>query len=369
MQKDFHYDVIYVLAKWGGFSTDEAYVLAYSSQYVDDANNTGRIKFTNSASYTRTSSAHETKDLLHNANDAENHNVWLPFHFIPGNQGYERGKAPNMPFEDKLICTPDSFIARDMIKEVISKANRPNGLHRFGIALHTYADTWAHRGFIGMVTDKNKMHNIRRRNADGNLVEVDTIMNRAISEVLPLGHGPAICNPDMPFLEEWVFEFYDERGEQKYLNTEYFLVAADNIIKAMRVFLDYRKSPINFTEDLSALFDGYAGLSENQSNVLKGLFTTITSEEGNDRHNAWLQRAIDGDIPGVDVIPEYMAKGEGSWKYSALGTKLEIDIQGKPFDYQPEFLVSDWKRFHDALQEQRQYILLELLPSYGICAS
>ena len=36
MQKDFHYDVIYTLAKEAGYKNDEAYVIAYSSQYVDD---------------------------------------------------------------------------------------------------------------------------------------------------------------------------------------------------------------------------------------------------------------------------------------------------------------------------------------------
>ena len=87
MQKDFHYDVIYVLAIWAGFDSKEAFTIAYASQYVDDANNNGRIKFTNKASYTRTSSAHENLDIENNRNDIENHNTWLPFHFLPGNAG------------------------------------------------------------------------------------------------------------------------------------------------------------------------------------------------------------------------------------------------------------------------------------------
>jgi hypothetical protein len=36
MQKDFHYGVIYALAKEAGYKEDEAYVIAHSSQYVDD---------------------------------------------------------------------------------------------------------------------------------------------------------------------------------------------------------------------------------------------------------------------------------------------------------------------------------------------
>ena len=34
MQKDFHYDVVYILAKWAGFNDSEAYTVAYASQYV-----------------------------------------------------------------------------------------------------------------------------------------------------------------------------------------------------------------------------------------------------------------------------------------------------------------------------------------------
>ncbi|HWQ41840.1 MAG TPA: DUF6765 family protein, partial [Desulfosporosinus sp.] len=155
MQKDFHYDAIYVLAKWADIDDDVAFKIAYSSQYVDDANNTGQLYFHNKFSYTRTSSAHAVLDITHNSDDVENHNTWLPFHFLPGNAGYARGQAPNLEIEDLLVCTPDSYVARDMVKEAIKACSKSNGIQRFGIALHTYADTWAHRGFIGRVSDKN----------------------------------------------------------------------------------------------------------------------------------------------------------------------------------------------------------------------
>lgn len=37
MQKDFHYYGIYALARCAGFNRDDAHVIAYSSQYVDDS--------------------------------------------------------------------------------------------------------------------------------------------------------------------------------------------------------------------------------------------------------------------------------------------------------------------------------------------
>lgn len=45
MQKDFHYDVTYIVARWAGYSEHEAYVIAYSSQFVDDAADEGPIRF------------------------------------------------------------------------------------------------------------------------------------------------------------------------------------------------------------------------------------------------------------------------------------------------------------------------------------
>ena len=36
MQKDFHYYVIYALAKEAGYFNNDIYAIAYYSQYVDD---------------------------------------------------------------------------------------------------------------------------------------------------------------------------------------------------------------------------------------------------------------------------------------------------------------------------------------------
>lgn len=373
MQKDFHYDVIYVLASWAGFNLEEAKTLAYASQYVDDANNTGHLKFDTGASYTRTSSAHDTLDMYHNSDNAENHNVWLPFHFLPGNCGYIKGEAESKPLIERLICTYDSFVARDMVKEAIRHCNKPYGLHRFGIAMHTYADTWAHRGFAGIVDDINKVKSISWRDSDDQLVPVDLMqqIKNKVVDLLPVGHGPAICNPDFPFLNEWQFSFTEDldRGIQTYNNTQYFLWAAENIIKSMRLFINYRNSQVLLADDLSALYNEYPGLTEEQQNTLEHLFIDIQDEDGDKRHNEWARRAIAGEILDVGFIPSYQAKGEGSWKYEALGTILEIDLPDQVFIYTPEFIHSDWKKFHDGLQTQRQYILLELLPSYGICIS
>lgn len=372
MQKDFHYDVIYVLAVWAGFNPDDSFKIAYSSQYVDDVEDAGRIKFNNKASYTCTSSAHAILDVSHNSDEVENHNTWLPFHFLPGYGGCQKGKAPDMEFEDLLVCIPNSYVARDMVKAAINACGKMNGIYRFGIALHTYADTWAHQGFIGAVTEKNKVHNIRRKLINGPLENIsiaDALESRGIDEVLPVGHGPALSNPDMPFFEEWRFDYLDDRGEQVYKNTANFLEAADNILQVMRLFQEHKKDPLPLEEDLAILTNNIAGLTEEQRNSLSALFNDIQDEAGDDRHTKWGLGAQRGEIPGVDQIPDYFSKGEGAWKYLALGKDIQRTSNDTPLEYHPSFLNSDWKGFHDALQEHRQYVLLELLPSFGICVS
>lgn len=62
MQIDFHYDAIYVLARYAGFNREEAIIIAHSSQYVDDAENGGIIKFTNYPCYYHIRTAHEILD-------------------------------------------------------------------------------------------------------------------------------------------------------------------------------------------------------------------------------------------------------------------------------------------------------------------
>ena len=51
MQIDFHHGVTYLLSRIAGFTAEEANIIAYSSAYVDDATNSGLIKFDNGAMY------------------------------------------------------------------------------------------------------------------------------------------------------------------------------------------------------------------------------------------------------------------------------------------------------------------------------
>ena len=128
MQIDFHHAVTYVLARLADFSRQEAEIVAYSAQYVDDATESGVIEFDNGALYYHEGSAHKMLDYR-DFRELGTRNVWMPFHFLPGNSGLGAGKNPGGSFINKLICRPNSPVAQDMVRSCIDKRNKPYGLH------------------------------------------------------------------------------------------------------------------------------------------------------------------------------------------------------------------------------------------------
>ena len=118
MQIDFHHAVTYVAARLAGFSHEEADIIAYAAQYVDDATSDGAVRFDNKAIYTRISSSHKTIDLQ-NLNPVDDLLVWMPFHFLPGNGGVPAGQNPDGTFIAKIVTMPDSPVAREMVQAAI----------------------------------------------------------------------------------------------------------------------------------------------------------------------------------------------------------------------------------------------------------
>jgi len=211
MQIDFHHAVTYVSARCAGFPHDEAEIIAHSAQYVDDATNGGIIEFENGAMYNHTASAHKMLDYK-NTRELANHLVWVPFHFLPGNGGMEADKNPDGGFIQKLICRPDSHVARDMLRAMALDRNKPYALHRLGISMHVYADTWAHQGFAGVIHQCNQADDIESNMADRDGSLLDKLKNFFVSKSFPLGHGAVLSHPDQPYL---IWKYKNGLGESR----------------------------------------------------------------------------------------------------------------------------------------------------------
>jgi hypothetical protein len=364
MQIDFHHGVTYTVARLAGFAHRDAKTIAYCAQYVDDATNSGTIRFDNNAMYTRISSAHKMLDYR-NFEALANHYVWIPFHFLPGNGGKKAGENPDGSFIQKIICRPNSYVAQDMLRACIEERDALYGLHRLGVAMHVYADTWAHQGFAGINHEVNDIRALDDHDQpDAGFLKklkdyfgeaFDEAASRFVAGALPLGHGAALSRPDRPYLK-WSYK--DSFGNTvRRDNPRDFSEAANEMCKAMQRF-----RVGNPDADVP-------GLPASDHNKIKEMLSTITDEKGEDRHEKWLKAIRNGYFNFPPVKLEYRHKGTGSWKHQALGTPKLKDKKNDIFHYDPSFLGSDWKLFHDAILAHRFSVIRDILPLYGICTA
>ncbi|MDP2104601.1 MAG: hypothetical protein Q8J76_01300, partial [Desulfobulbaceae bacterium] len=350
---DFHHAVTYVTARCAGFSSQEADIIAYAAQYVDDSTSSGPVWFDNKAMYLRCSSAHGTLDLR-NLKNEENHLVWLPFHFLPGNGGLPAGQDPTGSFIKKIVCHPNSPVAEDMLEAAISDQGKPFALHRLGITMHVYADTWSHQGFAGVLHEVNEVDKLMETSDSGVFKGglkkfVSGFLDDAVP---PLGHGRALIFPDMPFLSWKYTNGRNELIERN--NTELFGSAADRMCRAMQRYRRHRDPAVQET-----------GLSPSDKSVARELFLSFVDKDGYVRHKKWVKAIADGAFSFGSASISYAADGRSSWKAAALGTSQDMPV----YSYSPDFLRCDWKFFHDALQQHRLTVSHDILPRYGICAA
>ncbi|SDH78130.1 hypothetical protein SAMN04487926_1087 [Paraburkholderia steynii] len=354
MNIDFHYGVIYVVARLAGMTSVDAEIVAHACQYVDDATTDGVLVFQTGETFERFASAHSMHDYQ-NAKNGLNRLVWAPFHFLPAGEG--------QTLEERAVCRPDSEIARETVRYAIRNAGSENALHRLGVTLHTYIDTWAHQGFSGIASDLNRVRDIesvdmnparwveRIRQFAGHLfTEAETDI---ISNVFPLGHGAALHYPDLPWAE---WSYLDSHGVRVYRNNlPEFLTAADMACRAVKGYLAGDEH-----------FEQINGLPDEVKRALELLLLTNRNNDPDARLSSLLDSVVSGSIPGLqERIPTYIPKGEGSWKHIGTGLLTDGDGDEKPV-YTALFETSDYRHFHDAVKEHRFAVTQEILPQAGL---
>ncbi len=370
MQIDFHHTVTYLMARLAGFEHDPARIIAHSAQYVDDATGQGPIFFNNNAIYDHIASAHKMVDYR-NFRALANHRVWIPFHFLPSGEGQGALPESGEDFLDRLVCRPNSVVAQTMVSACIRDRAEPWALHRLGITMHVYADTWAHQGFVGIDSERNRVASILdfsgstdleknayvRRYFKGSWWEIlkNKCMSWFIEEVSPVGHGAVLSFPDRPFLQWRYRDWRDQEVSRD--NPSDFLAAATHMHQALYRFRvgDDKATPPPLEAAHLATIDSH--------------FRTFTDEDGTARHRLWLL-ALEKGLCGLPPVQlTYAERGATSWKELALGTSDETPASGTEAVWSKDFPQSDWKLFHDALQRHRQVVLSEVLPRHGIIAA
>ena len=153
MQIDFHFYSIYALARAAGFMPDNAFTIAYSSQHTDDAKYEHALNFENGGRFQQVLTAHKFLDAKA-LNKKTCYRIWVPFHFLPGNLGVE--------FYGRMVARSGSTIAQSLIDALLNSNPRPYILHRLGIFLHCFADSWSHQNFLGLI--RENFNDVKRLN-------------------------------------------------------------------------------------------------------------------------------------------------------------------------------------------------------------
>lgn len=221
MEKDFHYYITYSIAKLTGYN--DADIIAYSSQFVDDNNEGQFVIDEGESSFPERIPAAGgyyypimTQSLSPKSLDPYIQKyVYIPFHFLPGDNNVEINGKKN-----PLSTTPNSQNAKTLLNEALKSKNP----YQIGIALHTFSDTWSHQNFTGLREEWNSVY---------------PWYNIFKSIVPNIGHAEAGHSPDV-ISEDWID--YRLNKKEKIINKVRSLEAVAEIYKVMR--RDSGKGPV-----------------------------------------------------------------------------------------------------------------------------
>ena len=364
MHIDIHYYGTYAMARAAGLRRNVCQTIATAAQFVDDNDEGDDVELEDGGRIHITPTSHPMADIKNTALfDRDQRRVWLPFHFLPGNEGKN--------LSERLICRKDSTIAREMVEHCLSLASKPFGPHLVGIAAHVYADTFSHYGFSGVSSRWNRVNgdSIVLRNDErdkgaedrfrqkygetmqGLLNWRQKIWDRVQAEVAEgtgaLGHGAVLKYPDFPYLD-WEFSYEHPEGGRppsRRSNAATFLEACEKLYGVFcRLGKNYRDPGHNQNERFDGIRDA----------VMDILAFRETDREK--RGAKWRSAALNGDLfaQSEEILPY---RG-GVWKENLK----RLNAGGKSHDALQEPVL----QFFRAAATYRTYVLRDLLPAHKL---
>jgi hypothetical protein len=317
MQRDFHYYCVFVLARLADYSPEEAKIIAYSSQYVDDSLDSEPIEV-DDFRFDTVRTAHIGLEAF--GWDVQK-KVYIPFHFIP--------PSPVLKGGFSYVTQPDSGFAQMIVKEAIN--DKPEiRLYRLGIALHTYADTWSHQGFSGRHNLENDVEEIRvRRKKRYRHLLLKNIFLDALPQI---GHTEAYKYPDYSYLS---WKYKNHMGEEIQRDN------AEEFLKAAKAILGW----------LAEANGKNVGRNwQNNEAKIKGLFKQRYPRSKEDLELSKRCKNWTLQYDNFFSRPEYHYNPD-EWREYALGRKDDMDA----------FLRTDWAWFHRAALMQRCLVLRHIM--------
>jgi hypothetical protein len=360
MKSDMHYYGTWAMARAAGLTAEAATIIATSAQFVDDNAQRDRVLFRDGGRMDVAATAHHPFDL-ENIDDEDQRRIWVPFHFLPGDEGEG--------FTERLVCRKDSAIAKEMLAHHLELTRLPCYLHLLGVAAHVYADTFSHYGFSGVSSRRNKVVNDsfefhellpdieeyilekarsfqqRFGREGGLLANIKSWFVEALSGAL--GHGAAVTYPDRPYLI-WRVTFEGDQHPCHRDNPRTFLEASEALHRFFGQVAE--RAP----EHRAAPGVPFEAIRE----TVRAILHTQAPKQG--RIDRWQQAARTGTLfaAGPEEIPPY---DPTTWNlmFRALA-EGEDSTQA---------LSSPVYRFYQAASLHRTYVLRELLPGHGLVVS
>ncbi len=250
--------MIKALSRCAGFPEKEAEYIAYASEFVDDSLEFLPVLVEGISDVMKDSSshmllkgknnelffdvvctAHDEDTMLGGVLNSGQQRTYVPFHFIPrstgkSNHGFDYRTAPNCDtakalMEQTLAELKDAALGKGCdLKVPVEDGLRVQKLIKFGIALHSYADTWAHQNFSGLFDPS--------ANSVDYLHFVDTHNQKSVSHELEgmpafvpeTGHAKAHGFPDSSHLR-WTYRNGANQQLFERDNPVVYLDATENI--------------------------------------------------------------------------------------------------------------------------------------------
>ncbi|OLN31509.1 DUF6765 family protein [Desulfosporosinus metallidurans] len=352
MKRDAHYYAILAFCRACGFKKDSAQVIAYASQFVDDAKI--NLMFIDSSSHIPEHDLVENRSAFFNMATCHSYfrintfnyeamvNNTIAFHFVPGCKGEN--------FTKRLRCKEEAPIILDIINDVFLE----DDLIKLGIILHAYADSYTHQGFSGMLSKVNDIKNCKAITKEdlGLLYKILHFFaqfgrenyEKLFDRIMPAyGHGQALEFPDIPSLV-WSYEF-DESGE---FNGSYKSVEIDNKERFKRAFNNIRKH----LEDYLALHNQYLDCYLGFENFDILMDTLLSEGEDKKREKNWIRLLIEQGLFNTDDL-DLITYDDNKWLKEAFRNfdpKIFDDRQVDGVQLADNFSNSNWYGFYRAVK-------------------
>lgn len=344
MQTDMHYYGTFAMARASGLMREAAQTIAIAAEYVDDSDAVG-LELKDGIVFGAPPTAHHPLNRA-NLDIVDQRQIWVPFHFIPGNEG----RTPH----ERLICQKDSAIAREMVAHHIALPLEGFGLELAGITAHCYADTFSHYGFSGISSPLNQVHpdDIKLQVKDPSVLQYITNKSKDFFEqyvfsiptnIVALGHGAVATFPDRPYLT-WEFAYQNtKKSSGPRVNPQTFLEACQKL-HAIFVELGDRNSRVLERGARKT----FAGIQDTVKKVL--------AVEGDmaARIDAWQEASVNGGLYAAgEQIPPYN---------KTFASDLELMKSHTTASVQSTSAYA----FLKAASVHRDYVLNQLLPKHDL---